>query len=84
MPTFESDLSVPKLTPAERKWITQFDELLGKMPKRLYLFECADTLSVIDRNAARLHELNDGQAARAGIVLAHLDNGTFACTSASG
>ena len=83
MATFPKHLSVPKLTPTEKKWINELDDLLGRMPKRLYLLECADSMSVIDRNAAPLHELNDGGASNAGIVLADLENGTFACTSVS-
>jgi hypothetical protein len=64
-------LTVPPLSFAEKRWVTELASVLAKCPERLELLTGGDAdLSVIDRASARLSDLDDGAASRDGIVLA--------------
>lgn len=82
MPTYtpKGELTVKPLTAAEKRWLGELDDLLERMPERLYLIEAGDGLYAIDRPAAAQTELHDGKAHKAGIVLASLDHGSFKVT----
>lgn len=82
--THPDDLTVAPMTADEKRWTNKMDALLKQMPERLYILECADGLSVVDRTAARNTEMHDGGARAAGIVLADFDHGLFKVTAVSG
>lgn len=75
--TDEDELSVPSLTPDERKWIEAAAKLFDKMPERLQLMEGGDSVSVVDAAGAKLSNCADGDARRDGIVLADLPSAMF-------
>lgn len=63
------------LDAAERRWLRRLEAVLRDMPERLVIMECADSLSILDRAAARESEMADGAAERDGIVLADVRHG---------
>jgi len=77
MLTPEEDLreGIEPLSDAERRWLRRLENMLRDMPPRLVLIECADSLMLVDRAAARESELADGAARRDGIVLADVRYG---------
>lgn len=75
--------TIKPLNKAEKDWIKRFDSLLSEMPERLLAVECADSILIVDRNASKSVDMNDGGADAAGIVLATLDS-LFKITSVSG
>lgn len=69
--TARESLTVPPLSFAEKRWVTELASILSRCPERLELLTGGDAdLSVIDRAAARLSDLVDGAAGADGIVLA--------------
>ena len=75
---------VKKLTPAELKWCQQLNDLMKEMPKRLLLLESGDGLQVVDREASRGIDLEDGKAKQAGVVLFDVSSAVCKITSVSG
>ena len=75
---------VKKLTPAELKWCQQLNDLMKEMPKRLLLLESAGGLHVLDKEASRDIDLEDGKAKQAGVVLFDVSYALCKITSVSG
>ncbi len=80
----QNERRVSPLTADEKKWVSELENLFARMPNRLLLVECADSLMVVDKDAAKTTDMHDGGASRAGIVLRDVANSTFKCTSVSG
>lgn len=75
---------VKPLTPDERKWLRRLERVLKDMPERLWLMECADSLLLLDREAAHLVDIEDGNARRNGVVLADVKHSVMKVTASSG
>lgn len=75
---------VEPLTDDERKWIRSLERVLRNMPERLLMIECGDVISVVDRKASREVDLEDGNAERNGVLLAHVDHSVRVLTGVSG
>ena len=74
---------IEPLTRAERAWVRDLEKLLKRMPERLLIVECADSLMIVDRPHSSV-DLEDGKAGKNGVVLCHLDEGHGAVTGVSG
>lgn len=75
---------VKPLTASERTWVASLEEVLKKQPARLLLIECGDSISVVDRQAAKKVDLADGAAERNGVLLADVRHSCGKLTGVSG
>lgn len=73
-----------RLTAIEKAWIASLSSLMRRMPSTLLLLECADCLMVVDKEASRSVDLEDGKARTAGVVLADIATAATKITSVSG
>ena len=80
----DEDRKVDKMSDDELAWCRKADRLFAKMPSRLKLVECGDSVMVIDGPRGRDVELHDGNATRNGVVLAWLTCARFKITGVSG
>lgn len=86
MESAEHELSsdVEPLSETERAWLDEFAAVMERMPERLLVFECHGRVTIVDKAASRLVDLEDGKAHENGVVLASVISATCDIISAAG
>ena len=81
-----SDLrgDVEPISEEERRWLARLERVLKDQPRRLMLVESADSIQIVDRDAAAGVALEDGNAQRNGVWLANVRHSGFKLTGVSG
>ncbi len=82
--SFATVEDIAPLTDAEHTWLRRLEKVLKDQPGRLQLIECADTISVVDRAAAKGVNLADGNAKASGVWLSDVKHSAFKLTGVSG